>query len=780
MEASQQPFKRRNSLRQAGLLWLLGWLTIASALGQRAPRHRAHEPTPAAAPALVPPVTDTLQQAVTLPPATLDSLAAELQTVPAVDSARLLWLQTPPTLADLVGDRLGCVETDAPHRFTPAVLAFVRLFTERQRSYTQRLLEREQFYFPMFEKYLTQYNLPTDLKYLSVVESSLLPAARSRTGALGLWQFMPGTAGDLRLRRDEWVDERIHPEKATEAACKHLRYLYGVFHDWELALAAYNWGAGSMQRVMRRTGKRTFWDLYPYLPTETRNYVPTFTAVLYAMKYAQQHQLHDPALRYQHFEPLDTLGLHGQAFDLSRLSRALGYDDSLTLGRFNPEVRRGTLPDGYRPYVLRYPSTARARAQQVDRATLLAYCRPLAELPVALAARPVRLLGGLPGGATDATAGVVATTATAPARRRRLYYLVRRGQSLTDVAEKFDVSAARLRRWNELPQHLNKLRPGRELLVLLPAQGTGSASAAPALANAAAPAAPVMAAAPLLAVAAVARAMPDSAARAVATANARYAQQAQERAARETARLRELTMLQRQAQSQTQAAALAARRTAREQTQRQMTARVAALAQAKAEAAARARLADAEAADEIAETTEPTEAVAASPDRKIAATTGPAIAAARSVSAVKAVAVSPTRPADETRPTRTVVATTPVSTPAEESATYTTQVGDNPTRIAREHSLSLAELRAFNPGLGEQVRRGQVLRLRAGASESARAVVATTTTKLLRLETHTVQPGDTLFNISRRFGVTVERLRQLNHLTSDDVKLGQRLVVPTS
>ncbi len=108
---------------------------------------------------------------------------------------------------------------------------------------------------------------------------------------------MGPTASDLRLRRDDWVDERMDPEKATEAACKHLRYLYGVFHDWELVLAAYNWGAGNMQRVMRRTGKSTFWEVYPSMPAETRNYVPTFTAIMYTMKYAKEHQLHAPTLQ---------------------------------------------------------------------------------------------------------------------------------------------------------------------------------------------------------------------------------------------------------------------------------------------------------------------------------------------------------------------------------------------------------------------------------------------------------------------------------------------------
>ena len=469
VKALQQLHQLR--LKQPWGRWALALLTLllsaAPGLAQRAPRHH-HRPAPLPPPPALAPA-DTIRQVVELPAATLDSLAAEPLAEPAVDSARLAWLQTPPTFADLVGDRLGCVETAAPHQCNAAVLAYVRLFTERQRGYTQRVLEREQFYFPIFEKYLAQYDLPLDLKYLSVVESALLPTARSGAGALGLWQFMGPTASDLRLRRDEWVDERMAPEKATEAACKHLRYLYGVFHDWELVLAAYNWGAGNVQRVMRRTGKRNFWELYPALPAETRNYVPTFTAILYAMKYAQEHQLHDPALRYQRYEPLDTLGVRGQALDLRRLSRALGYADSLTLARFNPELKHGALPAGYRPYVLRYPSAAREHLSGVDRPTLLAYCQPLSGLPQLLPGRPVQLAGVAPWLAgTELASPDQAGATDATPRRRRLYYVVRRGQTVAGLAEKFDVSPAQLRRWNELPRRATALRPGRELLVLLP------------------------------------------------------------------------------------------------------------------------------------------------------------------------------------------------------------------------------------------------------------------------------------------------------------------------
>ncbi|WP_223651320.1 LysM peptidoglycan-binding domain-containing protein [Hymenobacter psoromatis] len=659
--------------------WSQWLLLLTLALGTTpvvAQRRPALPPTP---PALAP--TDTARQVVELPAATLDSLARAPQLEPVVDSARLVWLQTPATLAEIVGDRLGCIETAAPHQFNAAVLAYVRLFTERQRGYTQRVLEREQFYFPIFEKYLAQYNLPLELKYLSVVESSLIPTAKSPVGAVGLWQFMPPTASDLRLKRDEWVDERMHPEKATEAACKHLRYLYGEFHDWELVLAAYNWGAGNMRRVMRKTGKKNFWDLYPSLPAETRNYVPTFTAIMYAMMYATEHSLRDPALRYQAYEPLDTLGLRGQALDLRRLSRALGYADSTALARYNPEVRQGGLPAGYRPYVLRYPSAAREQLSGVDRATLLAYCQPLNDLPQALPPRLAQLAGTEPWTSRDELATAPTPPPAAGPRHRRQYYIVRRGQTVADIAEKFAVSPAQLRRWNELPKHAATLKPGRELLVLVPLPPTPAPAA-------------VIAAAP-----SPRRPMPvDSATLALAAANARYARAALATAQREEAQLQELQRLK-----------------------KQLAARVAAQQQA------------------IFRTTALTKASLAEKAKQQAA-----------------LAASPALAADEATYSDSSAATVTPARPGKLLAVATT----------------ISEAAPMSAGTDPAP---------APAAPRPRRASSPPTATHHRLEpdfsTHVVQKGDTLYNISRRFRVSVEQLRRLNKLKSDDVKLGQKLVV---
>ena len=766
MKASQQVLPPAKSGRRPRLVRRLLLLALSvgavPALAQRG-----------GLPTALPAATDTVRQVVDLPPAELDSLAAQ-PLVPVVDSAHLLWLQLPATLYETVGDRLGCIESDMPLHFNEAVLAYVRLFTERQRGYTQRVLERQEFYFPTFEKYLAQYNLPLDLKYLSVVESALIPTAKSPVGAVGLWQFMPPTASDLRLKRDEWVDERMHPDKATEAACKHLRYLYGEFHDWELVLAAYNWGAGNVRRVMRRTGKKTFWELYPHLPAETRNYVPTFIGVLYALKYAPEYHLHDTALRYQHFEALDTLGLNGQALDLSRLSHALGYADSSAMNRYNPEVRHNGLPAGYRPYVLRYPSAARTQLAGIDRATLLTYCQPLGELPRPLVARVVYLTGYEPASALAASA---ADGKSAAPRYRRVYYTVRRGQTLAAVAEHFDVSPAQLRRWNDLPKSA-KLHPGRELVVLRPLP---AAEAAPApIAATTAPALPALAA--------------NADAQALAAANARFAREAQATAQHEAAQVQEL--LRRQRQQTTRVVAQ----------QRALTFKTAALAKATAaqEQARQQALADAEPTDERSDTPGP---VLAATDGTSA--DGPALVSQRKLVAKPVATSRPieaelTKPArrlaaeeEPARPTRRGAAETTRDAPdapaaaatakkipkpevaAAKPAFYVVQPGDNLTRVARENDLSMAQLREWNdlPDEGG-VQAGQRLRLTATAAPD-RVAVHSAPQPALHLTTHIVQPKDTLYSISRHFGVSVEELRRLNHLKSDAVvKLGQKLVVP--
>ncbi|MEQ9415086.1 MAG: lytic transglycosylase domain-containing protein, partial [Cyclobacteriaceae bacterium] len=150
---------------------------------------------------------------------------------------------------ELVADRLSCIQGDIRLTYNANTHAFINYFTIKDRDYTRMVLSRKDLYFPLFEKYLAKYGLPDELKYLAIVESGLNPRAVSRARAVGLWQFMSATGRHFGLYNDWYVDDRMDPEKSTEAACKYLAELYGMFNDWELALAAYNSGPGNVRKA---------------------------------------------------------------------------------------------------------------------------------------------------------------------------------------------------------------------------------------------------------------------------------------------------------------------------------------------------------------------------------------------------------------------------------------------------------------------------------------------------------------------------------------------------
>lgn len=182
-------------------------------------------------------------------------------------------------------NRLSPIDLSYNIRVTPFIESYLNL--------NKRLIEKmkglSSYYFPIFENMLDKYGLPLELKYLPIVESALNPKAKSSSGATGLWQFMYLTGIEYNLKVTSYIDERQDPIKSTEAACMYLKNLYEIFGDWHLVLAAYNGGPGYIQRKIEKTGKTDFWGLHEHLRTETRNYVPTFIAVIYSMVYAEEH-----------------------------------------------------------------------------------------------------------------------------------------------------------------------------------------------------------------------------------------------------------------------------------------------------------------------------------------------------------------------------------------------------------------------------------------------------------------------------------------------------------
>jgi len=352
----------------------------------------------------------------------------------------------PQTPADLIEDRLSCLQQEIPLTYNRTVNSFINFFVVRKRNYTQTMLERKDFFFPMFEEALRRYGLPDELKYLSIVESGLNMRAISKSGAVGLWQFMSATGQDFKLYQDKYTDDRMDPRKATEAACRYLRMLYNQFNDWELALAAYNCGPGSIRRTLARTGGRTFWDIYTALPQETRSYVPQFTAVIYAMNYAAAHNLYPDADSLFSLPPADTVVVMHQ-LDFAALSQHLQVDPKELL-HLNPTIRRAISPERV-PYVLTLPAEAAARFR-VERQCFLDSCKttPWTDL--------------LPTG-NRSRGGVAVRPGPDGVAQKRIIHRVQRGQTLFAVARLYNIPVANLRRSNHLRS--SNLHRGQRLIV---------------------------------------------------------------------------------------------------------------------------------------------------------------------------------------------------------------------------------------------------------------------------------------------------------------------------
>ena len=277
----------------------------------------------------------------------LDTLRAS-NFVPAED---LEYIPADET-SELIADRLSCLQQRVPLTYNDKTHAFINYFVVKDREYTKMVMRRKDLYFPIFEKYFEKYNLPDELKYLSVIESGLNPKAVSRARAVGLWQFMSGTGKYLNLKSDWYLDDRMDPEKSTEAACKYLAQLYSMFHNWELALAAYNSGPGTVRKAIRRSGyKKSFWEVYPYLPRETRAYVPQYVAIIYAMNYTAEHNIIETAR--EELLTHDTLQikkfLHFETF--ANLTGTCVED----LQKLNPSVQRNVIPETGKTYTIKIP-----------------------------------------------------------------------------------------------------------------------------------------------------------------------------------------------------------------------------------------------------------------------------------------------------------------------------------------------------------------------------------------------------------------------------------------
>lgn len=318
------------------------------------------------------------------------------------------------------------------------ILRYVK-HSPRQLAALQRKAE---YYFPIFEDILAKHDLPYELCYMPVIESALNPQARSHMGATGLWQFMPATGKKYGLEINSLVDERMDPIQSTEAACLFLKNLYAIFQDWNLVIAAYNCGPGNVNKAIHRAGgKRDFWSIYPYLPSETRGYLPIFIAASYAMNYAEAHGI-CPAT------PLATMASDTIVTTQRQHLKQIADNIDIPLAelrRLNPQYPRDIIPGG-KAYAICLP-IEKAGLYIDKQDTILAY---QAKELIHNRRDEIELLHR-----TSVNGGYSINGVT--------YYKIKEGDTLGGIAKKFRVSVKQLKAWNGLKSDM--IRAGKTLKI---------------------------------------------------------------------------------------------------------------------------------------------------------------------------------------------------------------------------------------------------------------------------------------------------------------------------
>lgn len=341
--------------------------------------------------------------------------------------------------------RLETMDCIVQPRYTNSVESYIKGYLSNDARKAKIILERTAVYFPIFEEYLEEHQMPEDLKYLAVVESGLNPKAVSRVGAVGLWQFMKETGGkDYGLRINSRIDERSCPHASTEAAMKYLSRAYDRFGSWELALASYNCGAGNVNRAIRRAGgEKDYWAISKYLPRETRNFVPAFLGAAYIVKY---HQTHGVLPEYPNLDLQVTEGI--------KVYTQLSFETIAAVAGIPVEVVEKLNPHYKREYV---PAYAKGHYVVLPRRvgqTLKDYLHLLR--PDAGSASEMPELPEL----------VNADFYFPQDQYYETFYTVTMGDDLKKLGDIFSCTGYNLKVWNELPNH--DLKRGQELTVWFP------------------------------------------------------------------------------------------------------------------------------------------------------------------------------------------------------------------------------------------------------------------------------------------------------------------------
>jgi len=318
--------------------------------------------------------------------------------------------------------------------FNPYVKAYIELYTVQRRKELATMIGLSQLYFPVFDEALDRNSLPLELKYLTIVESGLNPMAVSRSGAVGLWQFLMGTGNMFDLTVNSYLDERRDPIKSTEAACRYLQYLYNTFHDWQLVMASYNGGPGETRKAIERSGGETdYWKIRPLLSAQAQNYVPAFIAMVYVMNYYADHNIVPVPPSYT-YRQLDTLHIR-YAVSFEQISEMIGLPVE-HIRFLNPVYKKDYIPELGYPAVLILPED-KIEVYLRNEAGILGYYSQPVDYNVL-----VRNAGN-----TD--------------NKIRIVYRVEKGDYFHKIALKYGCTIENIKAWNQLDSL--SLVPGQKL-----------------------------------------------------------------------------------------------------------------------------------------------------------------------------------------------------------------------------------------------------------------------------------------------------------------------------
>lgn len=340
-------------------------------------------------------------------------------------------------------NRLNEIPSIVKLSYNPLVKRYIEVYTVKRREQVEVMLGLANHYFPIFDDIFDYYDVPNEMKYMSIIESALNPNAYSRARAVGLWQFMYGTGRIYGLEINSLVDERRDPIKSTHAAAKFISDLHDMYDDWLLALAAYNCGPGNVNKAIRRSGgKRNFWEIYYYLPRETRGHVPAFIAATYTMNYYAEHNLHPKQIELPIFT--DTI-MVDEKLHLKQVSEVMKIPLK-QLHDLNPQYRFDIVPGQIKPYPLRLPE--KNILTFIDLQDSIFAYKDSIFFNENMVTKPV----------------LSYNTPSAPGKDYiKLTYTVKSGDAVGLIADWYDVRSSDLRYWNHINRNL--IRAGQKLAI---------------------------------------------------------------------------------------------------------------------------------------------------------------------------------------------------------------------------------------------------------------------------------------------------------------------------